>query len=124
MAVSLESRVPLLDRRIVELAANIPPTYKFAGGKTKYMLIHAVKNILPDEIIRRKDKMGFPVPLNEWLKGPLKEYIFDVLGSSKFKNRGIFNHENILQQIENENKFSRDLWGILCLEIWYQQYID
>lgn len=124
MAVSLESRVPLLDRRIVELAACIPPTYKFAGGKTKHMLIQSVKNILPKQIIERKDKMGFPVPLNEWFKGPLKEYLSDVVNSAKFKNRGIFNHDNIILQIENENQFSRDLWGILCLETWFQQFID
>jgi asparagine synthase (glutamine-hydrolysing) len=124
MAVSLESRVPLLDRRIVELAACIPPTFKFAGGKTKYMLIKAVKNILPKEIIERKDKMGFPVPLSEWFKGPLKEYLLDVVNSIQFKNRGVFNYVNINTQIENEDQFSRDLWGILCLETWFKKYID
>ena len=63
MAVSLESRVPLLDKRIVDLVSSIPVQMKFKGGEIKYILKKAVKNILPKEILNRKDKMGFPVPL-------------------------------------------------------------
>ncbi|MEI6899548.1 MAG: asparagine synthase (glutamine-hydrolyzing) [Bacteroidota bacterium] len=124
MAVSLESRVPLLDKRIVELAATIPPTYKFAGGKTKYMLIQAVKNILPKEIIERKDKMGFPVPLNEWYAGPIKEYVMDIFSSKKTKERGIFNIDNITRSMEKEEKFSRDTWGAMNLEMWFRLFLD
>ncbi len=124
MAVSLESRVPLLDRRIAEFAAKLPPTMKFAGGQTKHMLVQAVKNILPKEIIERKDKMGFPVPINEWLKGPLEGYVLDIFNSQKAKNRGIYNTGAITNHIRNAGKFNRDLWGALNLELWFNQFID
>ncbi|MFH1320659.1 MAG: asparagine synthase (glutamine-hydrolyzing) [Bacteroidota bacterium] len=124
MAVSLESRVPLLDKRIVELAARMPPTMKFAGGKTKYMLLQAVKDILPKEIINRKDKMGFPVPFNEWLAGPLKEYALDILTGKSARERGIFNIDQIEKQIQTSSKFGRGLWGALNIETWYRKFID
>ena len=71
MHVSLESRVPLLDTRIADLVTTIPPSLKFHGGRTKHLLKETAKKLLPNAIINRKDKMGFPVPLREWmLAGP------------------------------------------------------
>jgi len=124
MAVSLESRVPLLDIRIVELAAKMPPTLKFAGGKTKYMLLKAVQNSLPKEIVERKDKMGFPTPFNEWMAGPLREYGLDILTGKTAKERGLFNTEMIEKQFQPGNKFGRSLWGALNIETWFRQFID
>lgn len=124
MAVSIESRVPILDYRIIELASKMPPSMKFSGGKTKAMLIKAVKNILPREIINRKDKMGFPTPINNWLAGDLKEYALDILTSQKAKQRGYLNTQAIEKQINESGKFSRDLWGALNLEMWHRKYID
>lgn len=124
MIVSIESRVPLLDYRIVELASKMPPAMKFAGGKTKAVLIKSVKNILPKEIINRKDKMGFPTPINNWLANDLKEYALDILTSQKAKNRGYLNTSAIEKQIKESSKFSRDLWGALNLEIWHRKFID
>ncbi|WP_103636083.1 asparagine synthase (glutamine-hydrolyzing), partial [Campylobacter concisus] len=91
MAVSIESRVPILDYRIIELVSKMPPTMKFAGGKTKAILLKTVKNLLPKEIFERKDKMGFPTPINKWLANDLKEYTLDILTSQKSKQRGYFN---------------------------------
>jgi asparagine synthase (glutamine-hydrolysing) len=124
MSVSLESRVPLLDKRIVELAAKIPPTLKFAGGKTKYMLLKAVQRNLPKEIIERKDKMGFPTPFNEWMSGPLREYGLDILTGKTARNRGLFNTEMIEKQFQPGNKFGRSLWGALNIETWFRKFID
>lgn len=124
MAVSIESRVPILDYRIVELASKMPPAMKFSGGKTKAMLIKSVKNILPKEIINRKDKMGFPTPINNWLAGDLKEYALDILTSQKAKQRGYLNTANIEKQIKQSGQFSRDLWGALNLEMWHRKFID
>ncbi|NIT57144.1 MAG: asparagine synthase (glutamine-hydrolyzing), partial [Aliifodinibius sp.] len=69
MSVSLESRVPLLDYRIVELVTKMSPLLRFKGGDTKRIFREAVRHLLPEEIFNRKDKMGFPVPLTEWFKG-------------------------------------------------------
>ena len=124
MAVSIESRVPILDYRIIELASKMPPAMKFSGGKTKAILIKSVKNILPKKIIERKDKMGFPTPINNWLAGDLKEYALDILTSQKAKQRGYLNTQAIEKQINESGKFSRDLWGALNLEMWHRKFID
>ncbi|MBI4639155.1 MAG: asparagine synthase (glutamine-hydrolyzing) [Candidatus Tectomicrobia bacterium] len=124
MAVSIESRVPLLDRRIVDLAASIPPIMKFSGGHLKHILVRTVRNILPKEILQRKDKMGFPVPLNEWLKGPLKEFVLDIFRSERARGRGIYNCEGIERQLAECGQFNRDLWGVLNIELWARTFID
>jgi asparagine synthase (glutamine-hydrolysing) len=124
MSVSIESRVPLLDRRIVELAAKVPPTMKFAGGKTKHILNKAVENILPAEIVRRRDKMGFPTPFNLWTKGPLKEYTLDTLMSQQARSRGLLKTDSIEELIGSQQDYGRQLWGALNLEIWHRRFID
>src|SRR5256885_15457295 len=68
MAVSLESRVPLLDHRIVELVAAMPPKIKFKGGRSKHIFREVVRPIVPADVYARTDKMGFPVPLTEWAR--------------------------------------------------------
>jgi len=88
------------------------------------MLINSVKNVLPQEIINRKDKMGFPTPINNWLAGDLKEYALDILTSQQAKNRGYLNTDAIEKQINQSGKFSRDLWGALNLEMWHRKFID
>jgi asparagine synthase (glutamine-hydrolysing) len=124
MAVSVESRVPLLDKRIVELIAKMPPSMKFKGGEMKYILKKAVGDYLPDSILYRNDKMGFPVPLHLWAKKEAKEFIHDIVLSKKSKERGIFNASEVEKVIRNEKAFGRQLWGILSLELWFQTFID
>jgi len=124
MAVSLESRAPLLDHRIAELAASIPPQIKFRGGATKYILKEAVRNIIPREILVRKDKMGFPVPLSEWFHGELKDFVQSILLSEQAKARHIYKGEEVEKVIQTERKFGRQLWGLLCLELWFREFID
>ena len=124
MAWGLESRVPLLDYRIAELMASIPPTIKFKNGYPKYLFRNAVKHVVPEPILARKDKMGFPVPLHLWFKDSLREFVADILLSSKAKNRGIFNSTELEKAITNEKDFGRVIWGALCLELWFQTFID
>lgn len=124
MAVSIESRVPLLDKRIVELVAKMPPSIKFAGGKPKHILLEAVKNILPKEILERKDKMGFPTPINNWLAGPLKDFALDILTSQNAKNRGIIDSKKIEKNLGENSAFNRDIWGVLNMEMWHRTFID
>lgn len=125
MAVSLESRVPLLDTRIVDLMTSMPPPMKFRGGQTKYMFKRAVKDVLPAQILNRKDKMGFPVPLSEWMaKGPVRDFVHDVLFSRACVERSFFDPAALERLVSSEDRFGRQLWGALCLELWHQQFID
>ncbi|MBI5102223.1 MAG: asparagine synthase (glutamine-hydrolyzing) [Nitrospirae bacterium] len=124
MAFGLESRVPLLDYRIIEFVASIPPVIKFKGGDYKHLLKNAAKSIVPREIIERKDKMGFPVPLNKWYQNELKEFVSDIIMSPAAAQRGIYNTSLLKNLMETEGKFSRIVWGILCLEQWFRGYID
>jgi asparagine synthase (glutamine-hydrolysing) len=124
MAASIESRVPLLDRRIVDLVSVIPAKMKFRGAELKYLLKRTIKDIIPDEIYSRKDKMGFPVPLHLWFKGKTGDYIIDLLNTQKCKERGFLDHQKINKLIKSERSFGRSLWGIISLEIWFNQFID
>ena len=124
MAVSIESRVPLLDRRIIDLISKMPAGMKFKGGELKYLMKRTVKDIMPPEILNRKDKMGFPVPLHIWSKNHARDFIMDTLLSKNAKERNILNTKHIENLINSEQAFSRGLWGLLSLEIWFNQFID
>lgn len=124
MSVSIESRVPLLDRRIVDLVASMPAGMKFRGGEMKYLLKKTIRQVMPEEIMNRKDKMGFPVPLHIWAKNKTKDFIMDTLLSKKVRERNMLNTEYVEKLIHSEQAFSRGLWGILSLELWFSQFID
>ncbi|MBN1466103.1 asparagine synthase (glutamine-hydrolyzing) [candidate division KSB1 bacterium] len=124
MAVSLESRVPLLDRRIVDLITSMPPAMKFKGAESKYILKKAMGDVLPRRILERKDKMGFPVPLHIWAKERARQFFCDILLSETSRQRGIFNLRRLKELIHSEREFGRQLWGMLCLEIWFNEFID
>ncbi|MFH1507284.1 MAG: asparagine synthase (glutamine-hydrolyzing) [Candidatus Omnitrophota bacterium] len=124
MSHSLESRVPLLDNRIAEFVASIPIGIKLKGGLNKYIFRRAVKGVIPNEILSRKDKMGFPVPISEWFKKELNKFVRDILLDKKAKKRGIYNVKGIERLIKKESKFDRQIWGLLCLELWFKQFID
>ena len=125
MAVSLESRVPLLDKRIVNLVSKMPPGLKFQGGKSKYILKKSTQSIVPDAIHTRKDKMGFPVPLVEWMKKrDVKEFVSDTLLSSNSIQRNIYDKNALENIINNPGVGARKLWGALCLELWHLNFID
>ena len=124
MAHGLESRVPFLDHPLVEFAATMPADIKFKDGTLKMILTNTMKSELPTEIINRTNKMGFPVPLNEWLGNELKEFINDLMGSTQAKTRGYFNNAEIMKGLQTEGKFGRKVWGLLSLELWYKQFYD
>ena len=121
MACSIESRLPLLDHRLAELLFRMPPLYKFRDGKCKAILLASMKNILPKCIIERKDKMGFPVPFDEWRKKSLAPYLRESLLSLTCEKRGIYLKNGVEQLLSKDELFGRELWGILSLELWFQQ---
>ncbi|HWR67667.1 MAG TPA: asparagine synthase (glutamine-hydrolyzing) [Desulfomonilia bacterium] len=124
MAHGLESRVPFLDHEIVEFAATMPSDIKFKDGTLKKILLDVVNDDLPRVITERKNKMGFPVPLNEWLQGDLKDFVLDMFTSSKAKKRDYFNHKAIVDSLNKEPQFGRKLWGLLSLELWHREFHD
>ena len=124
MAASIESRVPLLDHRIVEFMARIPPNIKFAGGRMKHLFKESVRHTVPAPIFERKDKMGFPTPLTQWTKGVAKDFVRDTLLSERVRQRGLYNFKAIEKALDSEREFGRVVWGLLCLELWHQIYID
>jgi asparagine synthase (glutamine-hydrolysing) len=124
MAHGLESRVPLLDHRLVELAATIPADIKFADGEMKNVYKRATRSLVPDSIAARKDKMGFPVPLQEWFRGPARDFAHDVFGSKAARERELFDNRLVLDGLESESRFGRKTWGLLSLELWQRAFHD
>ncbi|MBE2241834.1 MAG: asparagine synthase (glutamine-hydrolyzing) [Burkholderiaceae bacterium] len=124
MASSLESRVPLLDHRIADLVASMPPRLKFRGGELKHLLKRAIADLLPAPVLDRKDKMGFPVPLHLWARGAARDFFGDVLLSRQCRERGIFEPVEVEKLMNAEDAFGRRLWGLLNLELWYRTFID
>jgi asparagine synthase (glutamine-hydrolysing) len=124
MAHGLESRVPFLDHSLVEFAATIPADIKFKDGTLKMALVNAMRQEIPDVVAQRTDKMGFPVPLTEWAKGELHDFIIGIFDSPQAKGRPYFDHGEIMRNLTNESSFGRKLWGLLSLELWHQEFHD
>jgi asparagine synthase (glutamine-hydrolysing) len=124
MAHGLETRVPFLDHPLVELAAAMPSNIKFKDGTLKHALRNALGSVLPPGIRARKDKMGFPVPLSEWVRGQAGDFVRDVFGSASAQGRGLINNRRVLAGMDGESKFGRKTWGLLCLELWQQEFHD
>ena len=124
MAHGLESRVPLLDHRVVELAATIPANVKFRDGEMKHVFRKVARPHVPDLIAERKDKMGFPVPLTEWLGGPARDWVGDVFSSRVALERELIDNSKVLASLEGEQPFGRKTWGLLCLELWQRNFHD
>jgi asparagine synthase (glutamine-hydrolysing) len=127
MAHSIESRVPFLDHPLVELVATIPANIKFKGGELKRLLRNTFQSVVPSEIMNRKDKMGFPVPLQVWMKDnhQVRDFILDIFRSQNAKNRPYLSPSfDVETLISKEGQFNRNLWGLLSLELWQQQFHD
>jgi asparagine synthase (glutamine-hydrolysing) len=124
MAHGLESRVPFLDHPLVELAATMPSNIKFKDGAMKHILRQALHDALPPAITDRKDKMGFPVPLAEWVRGPARDFVRDTLSTQAALGREVIDNRKVLAGLEGEPQFGRKLWGLLSLELWQQQFHD
>ncbi len=126
MAHGVESRVPFLDHPLIELAATIPSDVKFKNGRLKNVLKNAMAEVLPDSILHRTDKMGFPVPLHEWLRRPgiVQDFVRDTFSSQKALTRDLIDNRKVLNGLENEMKFGRKIWGLLCMELWQQAFHD
>jgi len=126
MASSVELRVPLLDHRVLEFAASLPPNFKLKGFTSKCILKKALSQKMPKKIRDRK-KAGFPVPYESWLRHDLKNIVWDVLTDRKTTNRGYFRKdvvEGLLQANSNGNDYSKEIFSLLSLELWQRTFLE
>ncbi len=127
MAFSIESRVPFLDRAFVEYGIALPAAQKIDNGVTKVVLRDAMRGVVPDETLDRRDKQGYPTPANEWLRSFGVEYAGDIIGSRRFRERGVFDADAASASFERWRGGKEPLaglWTWLSTENWFRQYLD
>jgi asparagine synthase (glutamine-hydrolysing) len=123
MANSLETRVPLLDHRVVELAWRLPLHMKIRDGQSKWVLRQVLYRHVPRELIERPKK-GFSIPLGEWLRGPLSDWADTLLNGNRLQKEGFFNPAPI-QKVWRDHLYggrdhSTQLWSILMFQAWLE----
>lgn len=127
MAVGVEVRVPFLDLDLVQFAVQIPPQFKQRGLQSKWILRKAMEPYLPKDVIYRP-KSGFGVPLRQWLKLELRDWLADILAVDRLQRRGLFDpravHSLIAANTEGLIDASYTLLSLACIEIWCKHFID
>jgi len=127
MAASLEARVPLLDHRLVEFAAQLPAGLKVRGLSRKYLLRKVAREWLPEPVLRRP-KQGFPMPMGRWLRGGARELCRDLLSPAVVRRRGIFSPAAVARMLDEHESEAADhgpaLWALLSVELWQQLFLD
>jgi len=127
MANSLEARAPFLDHKLIEFVSNIPSEMKMRDGQSKYILKKAMQGIIPNEILYR-EKQGFGMPINEWIKAQLQTRIHSDLTETRTVERGYFERSYIDGLLTEQSSGRRDnsyaIWLLWMLELWHRKFID
>jgi len=127
MAVSLEVRVPILDHRIVEFAWSLPGHMKIRDGQSKWLLRQLLHKYVPADLFERP-KMGFGIPIGQWLRGPLREWAEDLLSENSLKKDGILNPAPIRKRWEEHlsgtHDRTRSLWTIMMFQTWRTRWME
>lgn len=132
MRWSIESRVPFLDYRLVELAMSLPSSYKLRDGQTKYILRKALRGLVSEKILDRKDKIGFATQDDDWLSSPdFMQMAEDIISSDRFKSRRYWVQEEVAKMMKEywmkkpKGRSNGDiLWKIINTELWLRIFID
>jgi asparagine synthase (glutamine-hydrolysing) len=123
MAVGLEVRVPVLDRSVVEFAWTLPLSWKVRGGTTKWLLRQLLERYLPRHLWERP-KRGFGVPLDRWLRGPLRDWAETLLSADRLHRDGFLRPEPIQAKWREHQTGQRDwqylLWDVLMFQAWWE----
>jgi asparagine synthase (glutamine-hydrolysing) len=126
MAASLETRVPLLDHRVVELAFSLPTSYKLREGQTKWPLRRILHKHVPRSLVDRP-KRGFGVPIADWLRGPLREWADDLLSPASLASDGLLVPDPIVrtwqQHRSGTHNWENQLWIVLMFQAWRAHYV-
>lgn len=133
MKYSLESRCPILDKEVMECSFKIPHKYKYAGGSKKYILKDIAYDYIPKELLERP-KVGFGVPLDKWLRGPLREQLSDYSSYEYLKKQGVFDAEYVSGKVGEYIKtgdagpatganYSKITWSFFVFQQWYETYM-
>lgn len=127
MAASIEARVPFLDHELAEFVSSLPDRYRMRGLSGKRILREAGKRLVPEHILARS-KVGFRVPVNEWFRGKMREYLLDHLQGTSSRTRDYY-HTRVLDGVLAEHFSGRQnheklLWTLLSLEVWHRQYVS
>lgn len=126
MASSLETRVPFLDHRVCEFAWKLPLSMKVHDGQGKWLLRRLLYRYVPKELIERP-KMGFGVPIDQWLRGPLKEWASDLLNVDRLKRDGYFNpsliHQKWEAHLSGKQNWQYHLWSVLMFQLWQDRWL-
>ena len=121
MAVSLETRAPFLDRDVMEFAWRLPMHMKVRDGKGKWILRQLLDKYVPRSLIERP-KLGFGIPLDQWLRGPLREWAEGLLAEDRLRREGYFQPEAIIRtwgaHLRGEGSFGYRLWSVLMFQAW------
>jgi len=124
MAVSLETRAPFLDHDVMEFAWSLPMSMKLRDGKGKWILRQLLDRHVPRALVQRP-KMGFGIPLDDWLRGPLREWAEALLAEDRLKREGYFDHAPIRAtwraHLRGEGSFGYRLWSVLMFQAWLEQ---
>jgi asparagine synthase (glutamine-hydrolysing) len=127
MACSLEARSPFLDYRVIEYGFSLPGEFKIHNNTSKYILKKAVENLIGKNLTHRKKQM-FTVPIGEWFKGELADFMKGILLSDRFLSRGIFSPDKVQELISNhiagKKNHTRILRAMIAVELWYRIFID
>ena len=125
MANSLETRVPFLDHRVVEFASRLPMNMKIRNGETKWLLRQVLYQYVPKELIERP-KAGFGIPLAQWLRGPLKDWVESLLDEKRLVQEGYFNVHFIRNlwhaHLSGKRNHQSLLWSILMFQAWLEEH--
>jgi asparagine synthase (glutamine-hydrolysing) len=127
MAVSLETRVPLLDHRVVEFAWTLPRHLLVRNGGGKWLLRQVLHRHVPSALVERP-KMGFGVPIGQWLKGPLRDWAEDLLNPRRMEQTGLLNAAPITrcwdEHLSGQRNWQYPLWDVLMLESWRRHWME
>jgi len=123
MGVSLETRVPFLDHRVVEFSSTLPQSIKLRDDQSKWPLRQILYRYVPKKLIERP-KMGFGVPLDNWLRGPLKNWSEELLDEGRLRREGVFQPEPVrklwLEHLSGKRNRAYLLWNILMFQAWLE----